>query len=604
MGSQYLDSDSYLPDLLLRKQHINAEQHKLIRLKKDIQRQRLMKGRMHRRKTDNGQARWGESPDFLDILLSFNLEKEGGDAQPLTEDMVMRTMAEDLGFPFKKLDPLELDLDVVTKTIPKSFAISHMLLPFAKKNGVLSVAICDPDNRGVLEEIERVNQIKVEPYLTTKSDIKKILGEFYGFQSSITAAETHLGGPMVDIGNLEQYVRIASSEEAAMSDKHIQKAVDHLFSYAFEQRASDIHIEPKRKNSLVRLRIDGTLHTIYTLPRVVHPAIASRIKFLSRLDITEKRRPQDGRIKVDRDGKEAEIRVSSVPVAFGEKLVLRILDPEIIFQRLDQLGFAGRDYSIFQKIIKAPYGIFLVTGPTGSGKSTTLYSTLKSVSTPGINIVTVEDPVEMVHEDFNQIAVQPQVDITFSSILRNILRQDPDVIMIGEIRDRETAAHAVQAALTGHLVFSTLHTNDAVSSVTRLLDLGVQPFLVASTLIGAMAQRLVRKICPHCKEPVMVDGGVLSGFGFPAAHDAEVQLFQGKGCRHCRSTGYFGRCGIFEIFPMSDRMQSMTCNMAAETDIRKAAVQEGMTSLKEDVWRKMLDGITTCEEAVRVVGSS
>ncbi|MEJ2690864.1 MAG: GspE/PulE family protein [Deltaproteobacteria bacterium] len=603
MSSQYLDNDSYLPDLLLRKRIITPEQQKLIRLKKDIQRQRLMKSRLHRRKTDSSQVGWSEEPDFLDILLSFNLESNGGEEPYLTEDVVMRAMAEDLGLPFKKLDPLELDLDVVTKTIPKSFAINHMLLPFARKNGVLAVATCDPAKKEVLGEIERVNQIKVEPYLTTKSDIKKILGEFYGFQSSITAAESHLGGPMVDISNLEQYVRVASTEEAAMSDKHIQKAVDHLFSYAFEQRASDIHIEPKRKHSLVRLRIDGTLHTIYTLPRVVHPAIVSRIKFLSRLDIAEKRRPQDGRIKVDRGGKEAEIRVSTVPVAFGEKVVLRILDPEIIFQQLDQLGFAGRDYSVFQETIKAPYGIFLVTGPTGSGKSTTLYSTLKSVSSPGINIITIEDPVEMVYEDFNQIAVQPHVEVTFSSILRNILRQDPDIIMIGEIRDRETASHAVQAALTGHLVFSTLHTNDAISSVTRLLDLGIQPFLVASTLIGAMAQRLVRKICPHCKEQVMVDSGVLAGFGFPATPEKETPLYQGKGCRHCRNTGYYGRCGIFEIFPMSDRLQLMTSNLAAEADIRKVAVQEGMTSLKDDVWRKMLDGVTTCEEAVRVVGS-
>ncbi len=412
-------------EILVQAGILSPEQGKFINLKKGQQRQEILRrNQQRRRKGERGGMPAGE-PDLLDIIVSLNLEVPGEEKKPVTEERMMRAVARNLALPFKKLDPLELDIDVVTKTVPKSFAVKHMILPFSLKNGILEVAIYDPENREVLAEVERVNQLTVKPYLATKSDIRKILAEFYGFQSSITAAESHLGGPMVDIGNLEQYVRIASTEEAALSDKHIQKAVDHLFGYAFEQRASDIHIEPKRKHSIVRLRIDGTLHTIYTLPRVVHPAIVSRVKFLSRLDITEKRRPQDGRIKVDREGKEAEIRVSTVPVAFGEKLVLRILDPDIIFQRLDQLGFAGRDYSVFQDIIKAPYGIFLVTGPTGSGKSTTLYSTLKSVSSPEINIITVEDPVEMIYEDFNQIAVQPQVDVTFSSILRNILRQDP-----------------------------------------------------------------------------------------------------------------------------------------------------------------------------------
>jgi len=335
----------------------------------------------------------------------------------------------------------------------------------------------------------------------------------------------------------------------------------------------------------------------------VHGAIVSRIKTLSRLDIAEKRRPQDGRIRVDREGKQAEIRVSTIPVAFGEKAVLRILDPDILFQDLETLGFSERDLGVYQGFLARPHGIVLVTGPTGSGKSTTLYSTLKSIATPEINVVTVEDPVEMLHEEFNQISVQPQVDVTFSTILRNILRQDPDVIMIGEIRDLDTATNAMQAALTGHLVFSTLHTNDAVSSITRLIDLGVQPFLVGSTLLGAMAQRLVRRICPHCIEDVAADVPLLMGYGFPVAAGQELILKQGAGCRHCRNTGYFGRCGIFEIFPMSNAMQRLITALAAESEIRTTAIKEGMTPLKLDAWRKVLAGITTFQEAIRVAGA-
>jgi general secretion pathway protein E len=455
--------------------------------------------------------------------------------------------------------------------------------------------------RQALEDIERANQIKIKPYLSTKSDIARMLAEFFGFQSSITAAETHMAGPLVDLGNLEQYVQISSAKEITSSDQHIKSAVDHLFGYAFEQRASDIHIEPKRDTSMVRLRIDGVLHTIYNLPKVVHPAIVSRVKTLSRLDIAEKRRPQDGRIKVSHDGKDAEIRVSTIPVAFGEKLVMRILDPDIIFQDLSNIGFSPESLKVYNSFANAPHGIILVTGPTGSGKSTTLYSTLKCIATPEKNIVTVEDPVEMVHEDFNQIAVQPAIDVTFATILRNILRQDPDIIMIGEIRDLDTARYAIQAALTGHLVFSTLHTNDAISAITRLVDLGVQPFLISSTLLGAMAQRLVRTICPHCTEKFTVTGQELRGLGFPASKD-ECTLQRGKGCKECRSTGYLGRCGIFEIFPMSDRLKKMVVANESSAELIKVAKQEGMKTLREDAWDKVLQGITTYQEVVRVTG--
>ncbi|MEJ2033929.1 MAG: GspE/PulE family protein [Deltaproteobacteria bacterium] len=595
-----LHDESYLTALLKKSGLISPEQRKLLAMQKDQQRQLLLKSRQ---KNSSDPLAKGD-PDLVEIIASMKLELPQGQGKPLTEERIMRAMAADLKLPFRKLDPLDLDLEIVTKTIPKQFALKHMLLPVAVKNGVLEVAICDPDCRQVLEDVERANQIKVKPYLSTKSDIRKTLAEFFGFQTSISAAENHLAGPSVDLGNLEQYVKIASTSELNASDQHITAAVDHMFNYAFEQRASDIHIDPKRGQGLVRLRIDGVLHTIYKLPKVVHGAVVSRIKSLARLDIAEKRRPQDGRIKVDRgEGKEAEIRLSTVPVAFGEKAVLRILDPDILFQDVKTMGFSERDLKIYQGFMQAPHGIVLVTGPTGSGKSTTLYSTLKAIATPEKNVITVEDPVEMVHEEFNQISVQSAVDVTFSSILRNILRQDPDILMIGEIRDYETATHAVQAALTGHLVFSTLHTNDAVSTITRLVDLGVQPFLLGSTLLGAVAQRLVRRICPHCAEAFAIEAEELKGLGLPVVETGTLSLKRGKGCQQCRGTGFLGRCGIFEIMPLSDNLRKLVSG-ASEAEMRELARKEGMSTLREDAWRKVKAGATTYEEALRVAGET
>ncbi len=599
----YLGNESYLFELLTKKNLLSEEQRKLVTQKQEQLLQTLRR-RQPGRRADNGKARVDSPPDLLDLILSCNFEIPGQAGRVLTEDTIMRAVATDRKLPFKKLDPLDLDLEIVTKSIPKSFTIKHLLLPFDIANGVLQVAICEPGNQAALDEIERAIKIKTKPYISTRSDIRRMLAEFFGFQKSISAAESHMAGPGVDLGNLEQYVKISSSKEIASSDQHIKSAVDHLFNYAFEQRASDIHIEPKRNSSMIRIRIDGVLHTIYSLPKGVHPAIISRIKTLSRMNIAEKRRPQDGRIKVDRSGNEAEIRVSTIPVAFGEKAVMRILDSDVIFQDLENIGFSENDLLVYNNFLQAPHGIVLVTGPTGSGKSTTLYSTLKHIATPDKNIITVEDPVEMVHEEFNQIAVQPHVDVTFSTILRNILRQDPDIIMIGEIRDLETASHAVQAALTGHLVFSTLHTNDAISSITRLLDLGVQPFLISSSLLGALAQRLVRKICPHCIEKFTISAQKLRGNNLPVTEQGDMELSRGKGCRNCRKTGYLGRCGIFEIFPMSEQLKTMVNDRKSETELRKVAISDGMSSLRQDAWEKVKSGTTTYQEAMRVTGDT
>lgn len=603
----YYNSEALL-DLLVQERLLTNEQRQFVVLHKGKVRQKLLR-QTGARRSDDDSRQDPRFPDLVDIITGMQLTT-GPKKVPLTEEMVVQAVCRHFNIPFKKLDPLDLEIEIVTKTIPRSFAVNHLILPFNQSDGVLEVATYFPDNQHALEDIERANQLTVRPCLSTKADIRKILAEFFGFQRSITAAESHFGasGPSapIDIGNLEQYVRLSSAKELSSTDQHIKAAVNHLFSYALEQRASDIHIEPKRDVCMVRYRIDGILHTIYKLPKAVHSAITSRIKSLARLDIAEKRRPQDGRIKIGRqeEGREAEIRVSTVPVAFGEKTVMRILNPEVMFQRLDDLGFSRRDRVVYNSFMTASHGIVLVTGPTGSGKSTTLYSTLKQIATPEKNIVTVEDPVEMVYDEFNQIAVQSQIDVTFSTILRNILRQDPDIIMIGEIRDLETATHAVQAALTGHLVFSTLHTNDAVSTIVRLQDLGLEPFLIASTLLGALAQRLVRRVCPHCAEPYTIDAASLVKLGFPVSGRETVELKRGKGCLQCRNTGFLGRLGIFEIFPMSEQIKKLIVARAHDAELRQVAVREGMTTLREDAWRKVQAGLTTVEEAVRVTGES
>ena len=595
---RFLYTDALL-DLLVRRRKLTADQRQFIVLEKGKQRQKLLKLAAGKSQIDK------DYPDLIDIIVSMRLEVGGRKRLVLDEEMIMRAVADEYDLPFKKLDPLDLDMDIVTKTIPRNFAIRQMILPFNISNGLLEVAVYHPDCQAVLDDIEQANQIQVSPSIATKADIQKIIVEFFGFQKSISAAEDQFGLPgadgSVDIGNLERYVKISSAREITSSDQHIKNAVNHIFNYALDQRASDIHIEPKRDVCMVRFRIDGSLHTIYKLPKAVHSAISSRIKFLARMDITEKRRPQDGRIKLGlADGKSIEIRVSTVPVSFGEKAVLRILDPDVIFQDISQLGFSRRDRIVYNSFISSPHGIVLVTGPTGSGKSTTLYSTLKKIATPEKNVVTVEDPVEMVHEEFNQIAVQPLIDVTFSTILRNILRQDPDIIMIGEIRDLDTASHAVQAAMTGHLVFSTLHTNDAVASIVRLMDLGLPPFLITSTLLGCMAQRLVRKICSHCIETYTMESERLTKLGFSLAEGEVVELKRGKGCRECRQTGYTGRTGVFEIFPLSPQLKKMISSNSSSEEMRQVAIREGMTTLREDAWQKVRAGVTTIEEALRV----
>ncbi len=537
--------------------------------------------------------------DLIQWIASLQLSRNGSKDQPLSEAQILEAVCKEKGWKFKRLDPLKLDINIVTKTFPVSFAKTRLVLPIQWHGDVLEVCCYYPDDEELKEDIQRACQAEIEFTIAPKGDIERVIAEFFDFRRSIAAAQDVLGAPEVDISNLEQYVKLSSREGGAKSDKHINKAVDHLFQYALNERASDIHIEPKRRESVVRFRIDGVLHTIHRLPRVVHEALCTRIKALSRLDIAEKRRPQDGRIKVSWKGEDAEVRVSTVPVAFGEKVVLRLQSADILMSDLDELGFSKRDLEVYKSFLQNTYGMILMTGPTGSGKSTTLYSTLRHLSSPEVNIVTVEDPIEMVYEEFNQIAVQPGIDVTFSSILRNILRQDPDIVMIGEIRDPETARYAVQASLTGHLVFSTLHTNDAAGAVTRLMDLGLEPYLISSTLIGVVAQRLVRLICPNCKEEKVVSAQELAAFGCKIKTE-QAHTWTGRGCSMCRNTGYYGRIGIYEVLSVSPEIKKMIHRGRSENDIRQQAVKEGMKSLKYDACMKMLSGITTMEEIVRV----
>ena len=576
-----------------------AHGREILRKEKNIRR-KLVRSRAMAEASLPARSRISSSITIIDVIASLDLERADNPSKALDEEIIYQVLAKEWKIPFKKIDPLQLDLDLVTDTIPRSFAMKHLVLPVAIEDGYMTVATPNPFNVEVMEDIARVSHMKVRPVVSTKTDILRLMNEFFGFKRSISAAEHQFAGPSVDLGNLEQYVRLKSADELPSDDQHIVNAVNHLFTYAFEQRASDVHIEPKREVSLVRMRIDGVLHTVYSLPKNVHAAILSRIKTLSRLDMAEKRRPQDGRIKTDKGGSEAEIRVSTIPVAFGEKVVMRIMDPDILFQDHERLGFTPGDLMRYHQFINMPNGIVLVCGPTGSGKSTTLYSTLRYLSTPEINITTVEDPIEMVHEDFNQIAVQPVLGITFGSILRHILRQDPDIIMVGEMRDLETAENAIQAALTGHLVLTTLHTNDAPSAITRLLDLGIPPFLIQSTVIGVLSQRLVRKICVHCKETFEVESSELSARGLDFAKDGPIELYRGEGCNKCRGTGYLGRIGIYEVLPFTEPIKKITTAETNLQTLREQALKEGMVTLRENAIKKLLGGETTYQEVLRV----
>jgi len=565
-----------------------------------LMREGLQRARLSKAQGEAAPPGGRREPGPVEVIASFQLPlPKGRPSDLLDEDRITEAVARVLGMPYWKIDPLKLDMALITRLISRPFARKHVVLPLRRLDQppALEVLVSNPFDIELFESLHQLAGVEIRPILSSTTDILRTGAEIYGFKRSVSAAEQEQGGSRdVDIGNLEQLVKLTGSEELEATDKPVISAVEYLLNYAFAQRASDIHIEPRREVTTVRMRIDGVLHLVYTVPKAIHAPIISRLKMLARMDIAEKRRPQDGRIKTSREGREIELRVSSVPVAFGEKLVIRIFESGL--QDLGELGFATDELEAFEGWINQPHGLVLVTGPTGSGKTTTLYAALKAIAGDRVNITTIEDPVEMVVEQFNQINVQPKIDLSFANALRHVLRQDPDVIMVGEIRDPETAQNAVQAALTGHMVLSTLHTNDAGSAIRRLRDLGVPSFLLASTLTGAMAQRLLRTVCSRCAKPttLAVDQIAALGLGRPEDLEGKLQVVTGEGCPRCLGTGYYGRAGIFELLPIGTKARQMVASGTGVAEITKAARLDGMRTLRENAIRKLAGGLTTFEE--------
>jgi general secretion pathway protein E len=473
-------------------------------------------------------------------------------------------------------------------------------MPLERRGTTLVVAAANPFDRELVENLQGLTGMVVEPVLSAPSDIHQAIAEVYGFREQIREAQTQVTGGAADLGNLEQFVNLSGLDALEASSEPVVAAVEYLLHYAFEQRASDIHVEPRREESIIRMRIDGVLHPVYRVPKAVHGAIANRLKIMSRLDIAA-RKPQDGRIRTARGDTEMELRVSTIPTAFGDKIVVRVLDQQVLVRDLAELGFLPDERERFERWLSRPHGLVVVTGPTGSGKTTTLYSALQALASPEINIVTIEDPIEMVNEQFNQIAANPKTGTGFAEALRHVLRQDPDVVMVGEVRDAETAAQAVQAALTGHLVLTTLHTSDTVGAVARLRDLGVPGFLIAATLTGVVAQRLVRQVCPACAEdvPLTADQVAELGVRHPEDHAGRLLARRGKGCAKCRFTGFYGRTGIFEILEVNPRLRHLVAEGATPEVLARTARQDGLRPLREHAILKVASGATSFEEAMR-----
>ncbi|HAF45465.1 MAG: GspE/PulE family protein [Sideroxyarcus sp.] len=521
----------------------------------------------------------------------------------LTLDTLTEWMAKKVGLDYLHIDPLKIDFTNLVDLMSIDYANRFAIMPLSIDGNDLVVATAEPYLRSWEPVLRQTSRKNIRRVISSPADIHRYLVEFYNLARSVKSA-TKSSQKSSNPASFEQLVELGkTNKQFDANDQHIVTIVDWLWQYAFDQRASDIHIEPRREFGLVRFRIDGILHQVHQLPMSVVTAMTSRIKLLGRMDLMEKRRPQDGRVKTrTEDGQEIELRLSTLPTAFGEKLVMRIFDPEVLLRDLSELGFSEDDRARWQSMTTQPNGIILVTGPTGSGKTTTLYSTLKSLATPEVNVCTLEDPIEMVEPAFNQMQIQQGLDLNFAEGVRALMRQDPDIIMVGEIRDLETAEMAIQAALTGHLVISTLHTNDAPSAITRLLDLGVPYYLINATLLGIMAQRLVRTLCPQCKQPHPIqedDIEMWNGLVAPWKATRPVQVQRPQGCLECRMTGYSGRIGIYEILLMSPALRRL---ITPETDIaalREQANREGMKPLRISGALKIASGLTTLDEVLK-----
>ena len=538
----------------------------------------------------------------LSYIAAQNLSDARKDGR-LAIAQLLQWLSEKTAQPLFHLDPLKVDVPAVTEVMSFEFAQRHHILAVHVSPDEVTIASAEPHVNSWQSNLEHVLRRPIKRVLIDPAELKRYTVEFYSLAKSVRGASgnTASGAGLSTVTNFEQLLELGDMKDPDANDQHIVNIVDWILQYAFDQRASDIHIEPRREVGNVRFRIDGVLYTVSEFPAQVAMAITSRLKILGRLNVAEKRKPQDGRLKtVSPEGNEIELRLSTMPTAFGEKLVMRIFDPEVLLRSFEQLGLANEDYSRWQDMIDKPNGIVLVTGPTGSGKTTTLYSSLKKIATSEVNVCTIEDPIEMMEDSFNQMQVQHNIDLDFASGVRALMRQDPDIIMIGEIRDLETAEMAIQAALTGHLVLSTLHTNDAPSAITRMLELGVPSYLLKATVLGVMAQRLVRTLCSHCKQPDTVSQEDWSTLTKPWKVTLPKIIYKPKGCLECRDTGYLGRQGIYEIMVMSESVQDNIHEQLNLENIRRQAMKEGMRTLRLSGAQKVAAGDTTIAEVLRV----
>ncbi|HRO88052.1 MAG TPA: ATPase, T2SS/T4P/T4SS family [Chiayiivirga sp.] len=540
-------------------------------------------------------------PLVLVANLKFANRKRAG--SELNLETLTRWLAIQVGLRYLRIDPTKIDVPAVTALISHAYAQRHRILPVAVSADRVVIATSEPTDQRWMADLTQVLRREITVVVTNPLDIARYTMEFFGVTRSVRGArDQREENASVSMPSFEQLVELGRTGEVGADDRHIVHIVDWLLQYAYEQRASDIHMEPRRDLSHVRFRIDGVLHKVFELPTPVMIAAISRIKVLGRMDLGERRRPQDGRIKTrSPGGREVEMRLSTIPTAFGEKCVMRIFDPDTAVKSTKDLGFDAAEADAWKDLTGRPHGILLVTGPTGSGKTTTLYSTLKRLATPEVNVCTVEDPIEMIAPELNQMQVHHAIDLDFASGVRSLLRQDPDIIMIGEIRDLETAQMAVQASLTGHLVLSTLHTNDAPSAVTRLLDLGVPHYLIQSTLNGVLAQRLVRTLCPHCKKPAPLDEDgwavLSSGLGLPKPASG----FAARGCLECRHSGYLGRVGLYELLLITPVLRSRVQKDMDLASFTRDAIAQGMQTLRASGAQKVAQGLTTIAEVLDVL---
>ena len=540
-----------------------------------------------------------ESAQHPLVRLAAVAITRASDGKPLDIEALTQFLAQKAGVDYFRIDPLKVDVGKVAEVMSASYAERHSILPVQVLPSQVVVTTSQPFVTDWVDEVERQAKRSVRVVVASPQDIHKFTAEFFALAKSVrNAVKTGSG---VSGASFEQLVELGKgNKQLDANDQGVVQVVDWLWQYAFDQRASDIHLEPRREQGVIRFRIDGVLHAVYQVPLQVMNAMVARIKLLGRMDVVEKRRPLDGRIKTKNPrGDEVEMRLSTLPTAFGEKMVMRIFDPDNAVKDLEGLGFSEHDATRWEELVKRPYGIVLVTGPTGSGKTTTLYSTLKRLATEEVNISTVEDPIEMIEPAFNQTQVQHQLDFGFAEGLRALMRQDPDIIMIGEIRDLETAEMAVQAALTGHLVFSTLHTNDAPSAVARLMELGIPPYLINATLLGVLAQRLVRTLCPHCKQPADSDQpDAVNELIKPWKINAGYKPYKPVGCVDCRMTGYLGRMGVYELLTITESFKALVNKEANMDATRKQGIADGMRPLRLAAALRVADGMTTMEEVL------